>query len=230
MTQQPQQPGWNGQQQPGQPPQQPGWNNQQQQPGQPPQGWAGPGAPQQWGVPPQPPKKKAGAGKIIGLGCLGVVGLFVVIGIAAAVASGGDNDEGSKKPATVGSAPKGDVGKKGDDAKADTPAGPMRVTAEKAAFKKSILADGDNYTSVSVTIAATGKAEVDVNPLYCSIIDSTGSKHAAELAMDEDQLDATKLSPGEKTTGSITGKGKFTPKYVSCTDGLIGDAVRADVS
>ncbi|MFJ6906588.1 DUF4352 domain-containing protein [Streptomyces griseoluteus] len=218
MTQQPQQPGWNGQQQPG------------QQPGQPPQGWAGPGAPQQWGVPPQPPKKKAGAGKIIGLGCLGVVGLFVVIGIAAAVAGGGDSDEGSKKPAATGSAPKGDGGRKGDDAKAGTPGGPMQVTAKKAAFKKSILADGDNYTSVSVTIAATGKAEVDVNPLYCSIIDSTGSKHAAELAMDEDQLDTTKLAPGEKTTGSITGKGRFSPKYVSCTDGLVGDAVRADVS
>ncbi|QBJ93405.1 DUF4352 domain-containing protein [Streptomyces seoulensis] len=215
MNQQPQQPGWNG----------------QQQPGQQPQGWAGPSAPQQWGPPPQPPKKKAGAGKIIGLGCLGVIGLFVLIGIIAAVASGGDSDEGSKKPAaTVGSTPKGEPGKKADDTKADKPTGPVQVTAKKAAFKKTILASGDNYTSVSVTIAATGKAEVHVNPLYCSIIDSTGSKHATELAVDEDQLDTTKLAPGEKTTGSITGKGKFTPKYVSCTDGLIGDAVRADVS
>ncbi|WP_330236143.1 hypothetical protein [Streptomyces sp. NBC_00566] len=98
MTQQPQQPGWNG----------------QEQPGQPPQGWAGPGAPQQWGPPPQPPKK-TGAGKIIGLGCLGIIGLFVLIGIIAAVAGGSDSDEGSKKPAaTVGSTPKGEPGKKDD--------------------------------------------------------------------------------------------------------------------
>jgi hypothetical protein len=38
------------------------------------------------------------------------------------------------------------------------------------------------------------------------------------------------LAPGEKTTGVITGKGAFTPKYVTCTDGLFGDDVRGDVS
>ncbi|MDQ1006143.1 hypothetical protein QFZ82_000628 [Streptomyces sp. V4I23] len=31
-------------------------------------------------------------------------------------------------------------------------------------------------------------------------------------------------------TGVITGKGGFTPKYVTYTDGLLGDMVRGDVS
>lgn len=58
---------------------QPGWG--QQPYGQPP-------------FPPQPPKK-AGAGKIIGIGCLGIIGLFVLIGIVGALVS---NGSGSKKP------------------------------------------------------------------------------------------------------------------------------------
>lgn len=53
-----------------------------------------------WGAPPPQPPKKGGAGKAFGSGCLGVVALFVVIGIIGAVASGGDGtDTAAKKPA-----------------------------------------------------------------------------------------------------------------------------------
>lgn len=87
-----------------------------QQPPQP--GWAGPQQPygqQPYGQPPvqpEPPKKKLGAGKIVGLGCLGVVGLVVVIGIAATVAGGSGSGDtktsaGTKTTATA-SAHKGD--------------------------------------------------------------------------------------------------------------------------
>ncbi|MGW7258347.1 hypothetical protein [Streptomyces sp. NPDC054834] len=58
------------------------------------------GAPpqQQWGAPPPPqPKKKGSAGKILGFGCLGVVALFVILGIAA---TGGSNSSGSGATAT----------------------------------------------------------------------------------------------------------------------------------
>ena len=47
-----------------------------------------------WGAPPPAPKKRR-AGKAVGLGCLGVVGLFVVIGIAAAATSGGSKSDSS---------------------------------------------------------------------------------------------------------------------------------------
>ncbi|MFB8101332.1 hypothetical protein ACFC3O_00595 [Streptomyces sp. NPDC056007] len=65
------------------------------------QGW-GPQQPQ-WGGPPQQQPKKSGAGKAIGLGCLGVLGLLVVVGVIGAVASGGDDDGGraSSKPSAV---------------------------------------------------------------------------------------------------------------------------------
>lgn len=63
------------------------------------QGW-GPQQPPQWGG--QQPKKSS-AGKVVGLSCLGVVGLLVVVGAIGAVASGGDDDgdRASSKPSAV---------------------------------------------------------------------------------------------------------------------------------
>jgi len=103
------------------PPQQPGWGGPQQPYGQPP-------------FQPQPPKK-TGVGKILGLGCLGIVGLVVVIGIIGAIIGGGSNskDSGSStdaKPAASQkgqpaaadaseSSPKADTGKKADTPKTD---------------------------------------------------------------------------------------------------------------
>lgn len=76
--------------------------NQQYPPQQPQPGWG----PQQpgWGAPPQPPKKRS-AGKIVGFGCLGIVALFVLIGIIAAIAGGGSKSSGSGgvKPAPAAS-------------------------------------------------------------------------------------------------------------------------------
>lgn len=117
-------------------PQQPGYGYPQQQPGQTQPGWAGPGAPQQqWGAP-QPPKKNK-AGKIIGLGCLGVVALFVVIGIVAALASsGGDSTDSSSKDKAISAAssqPKGDDSQEAPAAKkpAEKPAEPNKTQAEQ---------------------------------------------------------------------------------------------------
>ncbi|MEV6854677.1 DUF4352 domain-containing protein [Streptomyces microflavus] len=191
-----------------------------------------PGQPQQpgWGQQPPPaPKKKTG--KIIGFGCLGIVGLFILIGIIAAVASGGDdgNESSTTKPAASQGDTKKDEPKK--EEKDEEPAGkaPVTVTAKAVDFKKSILADGDDYTSVQVTITNNSKGDLDINPLYVTITDTGGSKHTAELGVDEDQLDTVTLTPGENVTGTITGKGTFDAKYVTYTDGLIGDSVRGNV-
>lgn len=74
------------QQQPwGQQPQQPQWGAPPQQPG--------------WGTPPPPPPRKSKTGRNIGLGCAGIVGLFVVIGVVGAAVGGGSNDDGTKSSA-----------------------------------------------------------------------------------------------------------------------------------
>ncbi|MGQ4436917.1 hypothetical protein [Streptomyces sp. SAS_260] len=79
--------------QPPYPPQQPGWGNGQPPYGQPP-------------FQPEPPKKRS-VGKAVGLGCLGIIGLFVVVVIAvAAIGGGSKNDSGgsgnSKSAAPAG--------------------------------------------------------------------------------------------------------------------------------
>ncbi|WP_328365414.1 hypothetical protein OG828_34335 [Streptomyces sp. NBC_00457] len=63
----------------------------QQQPG-----WGGPQQPG-YGPPPfQPlPPKKSNAGKIVGFGCLGLVGLFVLIAIVGAIAGSGSETSSS---------------------------------------------------------------------------------------------------------------------------------------
>ncbi|MGW8375752.1 hypothetical protein [Streptomyces sp. ODS28] len=74
-----------------QPPFQPQQPYQQQYPQQPQQPF-GQAPFQQQPFPPQPPQKKSGAGKKVGLGCLGVVAVCVLIGIGSAAMSGGGED------------------------------------------------------------------------------------------------------------------------------------------
>jgi hypothetical protein len=199
-----------------------------------------------YGVPPQQPQKKRGVGKMVGLGAVGLVVLFVLIGVVAGGGDSGDSggDGGKDKTAVAGDERKADDGAKDGAAeggaaqeKSDAePAeeaqaqGPVKVTAKKTAFAKTILADGGDYTSVLVTITNNGDEQVDVNPLYFSITDTKGTKHTIELAADENQIDTVNLAPGENISGTVTGKGTFTAQYVTFTDGLLGDPIRADVS
>jgi hypothetical protein len=209
--------------------------NSQHNPQQPYQPY--PQQPQQpgWGIPPQapqPPKKSTG--KKVGLGCLGIVGAIVVLSaIGAAVGGGSGNDSSKGGSVTAASTPAGG-GKAEQPAKEDKPAAaedaPLKVTAKNTHFTKSILADGSSYTSVLITVKNNGAEPVGVNPLYFSITDTNGTKHAAELAVDEQQIDTVELAPGENITGTITGRGKFTAKYVTFTDGLLGDPVRINLS
>lgn len=183
--------------------------------------------PQQPGWTPPPPKKNS-VGKYIGLGCAGIIGLFIAIGIISAIASsGGDSNDSSTATATT-STPAASKAAEKDTAVDEKPA--VAVTAKKTTFAKTILADGSNYTSVLVTITNNSSDTISVNPLYITITDTTGAKHTAELGVDEKQIDTVKLAPGENVSGVVTGEGKFTAKYVTYTDGLIGDSVRANVS
>ncbi|NEY36985.1 DUF4352 domain-containing protein [Streptomyces sp. PRKS01-65] len=186
---------------------------------------------------------------MIGLGAVGLLVLFILIGVVAGGGDSGDDggDGGKDRTAVAGDKPKTDAGAKdaaeggseggaarekneAEPAEEAQDQGPVRITAKKTAFAGTILADGDDYTSVLVTITNNGDEQVDVNPLYFSITDTKGTKHTIELAADEKQIDTVDLAPGENISGTVTGKGKFTPRYVTFTDGFLGDPIRADVS
>ncbi|MFD7996852.1 hypothetical protein [Streptomyces mexicanus] len=76
---------------------------------------------QPWGAPPPQPPKKRSAGKIVGFGCLGVVALFVVIGIIAALAGGGSSND-DKASNSAKSSSTADDSSKSDTKKDDKPA------------------------------------------------------------------------------------------------------------
>lgn len=215
MSQQyPQQPGYG-------PPQQPGWGAPNPQ-----------GQQQGWGAPPPPPKKTS-AGKIIAI----IAGVFVALIVIGAIASSGSSSNDDKGSA-ASTPSKGEVVQQEDSPASEEKAAdeeavsetPVKVTAKKTVFVPSILADGSNYTSVKVKITNNSDDTISVNVLYFGITDSEGTKHSAELAVDENQIDTVKLAPGENVSGAITGNGKFTPEYVTYTDSLFGDPVRASVS
>ncbi|MEJ8646013.1 DUF4352 domain-containing protein [Streptomyces sp. MS1.HAVA.3] len=200
-------------------------SNQTPQPGQQP--------PPGYGYPPPPPApKKSNAGKIVGFSCLGIVGFVFLLGILGVLLGGESSNKKANEPAAPPVAVASQPAKTPEARVAAPPEkkqAAVAVTAKKTAFKASILAQGD-YTSVSVTVTNNSGKTISVNPLYFAITDTNGTKHGAELAVDENQIDTVDLAPGENVTGVISGKGAFTAKTVTYTDGLIGDSVRADVS
>jgi hypothetical protein len=99
----------------------------------------GSGGPQQpYGQPPfaPPPPKKTGAGKVIGLGCLGLVGLFVLIALIGAVAGGGSSSNDSKSADNTKAS--GST-LKGDKAADDSGSSDKKVDSEQKADKKVVV-------------------------------------------------------------------------------------------
>lgn len=204
----------------------------------PPPGWGPPPGQPYPGGPygPPPPKKGLGVGTVLGI-IFGVIVLgLILLFVLVALLTNGDSTTtdkpraGQKTTAPGKTAPptsKAPATKKPAPAPA---AGPVQVTAKKTAFAPTILHREGDYTSVKVTVTNNGDETISVNPLYFSVTDSGGEKHGATLGMDEGQIDTVDLAPGEKVTGTITGKGAWTPAFVTFTEGLIGDAVRVAVT
>lgn len=155
--------------------------NQQQYPPQQP----GAGGPQQpYGQPPfaPPPPKKAGAGKVIGLGCLGLVGLFVLIALIGAVVGGGSGSNDSKGADTTkasGSTPKSDKAADGSGSS------DKKVDSEQKADKKVVI--------FKVWGTAPAGALGPLNITYGSDSDNRdgafkNGKFEATLPLDDDAL------------------------------------------
>ncbi|MFF4781932.1 hypothetical protein ACFY3E_11590 [Streptomyces griseorubiginosus] len=190
------------------PPQQPGWGGPQQPFGQ------RPFAP--------PPPKKGGVGKVIGLGCLGLVGLFVLIALVGAVVSGGSSSNGSK---SADDSKAGHSASKGDNG-ADISGG-----RDKKAGKKVVV--------FKVWGTAPAGALGPLNITYGSDSDNRDGtfkdgEFKATLPIDEDALyfDVTAQLQGSGdihcsvTVGGKTDKGHAAGDYNICSAqlsaGLLG--------
>ncbi|MCX5393803.1 DUF4352 domain-containing protein [Streptomyces sp. NBC_00094] len=202
----------------------------------PPPGYGYPQQPPQWA--PVPPPKKQSNGWKIATFVLG--GLFFVSCTANVVSAGSDEDSGSPKakatqsaaeaadkPKAVAPASKPPAEKKKKPETAEQP--PVTITASKAAFKRTVLHDSDDYTSVKVTVANNTDDKIHVNPLYFEVTDSEGVKHSAEIFGSESDLRAVDLFKGEKAVGTITVKGKVTPVKVYYRKGGFGTSYSAPV-
>ncbi|MFJ8587744.1 DUF4352 domain-containing protein [Streptomyces sp. NPDC093595] len=170
------------------------------------------------------------AGAIVAIVLGSIVGVLVLLGVVGALAGGAPDDGAAAQRRTPPGAPAPERTAAPSAEPEAAQDAPVRVTARKTSFTPGVLHDGGPYTSVSVTVTNNGGEPIDVNPLYFTITDTSGGKHTAELAVDERQMDTVDLAPGENITGVITGKGSFTPRYVTFVEGLFGDGVRGDVT
>ncbi|MFE2212156.1 hypothetical protein ACFW93_09245 [Streptomyces canus] len=148
--------------------------SQQQYPPQQP-GWGGPQQP--FGP---PPPKKGGAGKVIGLGCLGLVGLFVLIALIGAVAGGGSGSNDSKRA---------------DDTKAggSTSKGHETADASEGSDEKAEKKTGKKVVIFKVWGTAPAGALGPLNITYGSDSDNRdgafkNGKFEATLPLDDDAL------------------------------------------
>lgn len=109
---------------------------------------------------------------------------------------------------------------------------PIRLEAKRAVAKRSVISSGGALSCAKVTVTNQSKKNVEINPLYFSLTDTTGAKHSTDDALGEaeGQIDTTTLAPGEHVTGLVCGKGKWTPKVVTMTNPLFDTAARAVVS
>jgi hypothetical protein len=109
---------------------------------------------------------------------------------------------------------------------------PIKLVAKRARAKKSVLSDGGAISCVKVQVTNQTKKQVEVNPLYFSITDTSDTKHDATSALGEyeGEIPTTSLAPGEKATGMICAKGRFQPKVIAMTNPLFSEAARAAVA
>ncbi len=112
---------------------------------------------------PQPPRRNTG--KIVGFSCLGVLALFVVLGIVVAAVGGGDDDKKSTASSSQAKddSAKDDAAKSGGDAKSDKgdksdKSGTGAKDDDKSGAKSDEKATGSQADQFKACVAKKGTA------------------------------------------------------------------------
>ncbi|TYB46407.1 DUF4352 domain-containing protein [Actinomadura chibensis] len=154
--------------------------------------------------------------------------IIIAVGVAALLTAGCEAAEDPVPVQSSGGAKAGaEETKKGGGAKV-----PIKLVAKRARAKKSVLSDGGAISCVKVQVTNQTKKQLEVNPLYFSITDTSDTKHDATSALGEyeGEIATTSLAPGEKATGMVCAKGRFQPKVIAMTNPLFSEAARATVA
>jgi len=169
-----------------------------------PPGWGQPQGPA-WGAPPPPPKKNP-IGKILGFGCLGIVGLVVVIGIIGAVLGGSSSDT-SDKPAASSGTKTSSAPQKTSAADEAGPEGDVKITA-------CVVDSALHWPSAKLTI--TNRSSKASNYMIeLEFVDAKGTRISEGIAATNN------LAPGqaakETAQGTADASGKITCKVTKVT-------------
>lgn len=169
----------------------------------------------QWAPPPpQPPKKNTG--KIVGIGCASIVGLFVIVGVIGALASSGD------KPATVTTsspaAPASHATSAAPAQPAQTTKAPAGKPTDDVQLSECQADDTLHWPSAKVTI--TNHTAKSSNYLVqVEFLDASGTRVGQGLAATNNlaagQSAVLKAQGAGEVTGQITCKVSDVTRYAA---------------
>ncbi|WP_327169532.1 FxLYD domain-containing protein [Streptomyces subrutilus] len=165
-----------------------------------------------YGYPPPPPApKKSSAGKIIGFGCLGVVGLVVLLGVVGAMLGTDGKDKTATPPAPGASAAPSAPAK----APASEPAAPAPKGAEADVKITSCEVDSaTNWAKANLTIT-NGSSKKSNYLINVEFVNASGTRVGEAIAATNN------LAPGQAAQQTAQGldqiKDKVTCKVTSVT-------------
>ncbi|WP_307851183.1 DUF4352 domain-containing protein [Nocardiopsis sp. MG754419] len=156
-----------------------------------------------------PPVKPTPWGRILGIGCGVVLLLLLLLGGCAAVLLFMAGTNSPSMPAAP------EPGQEAPEPQEEQPS-EATLIATTTEFQPSSLYIEGEFTSVRVEVTNVGDQDLDVNPLYFTVLDGDGDEHNPEdaIAMDDEEIDVQTLDPGQTATGTITVEGDIEPERV----------------
>lgn len=165
-------------------------------------------------------KKSMGVGKMLGLGCLGLFGLFVGLGVIGSMlgdsstpstSSTSPTDTGTDVPAPEAKAPEKTEYGVGDTIKLKDHE--VVIASVDKDYSSGNMFDTpssseNTYVLVDVAITNTGKNPMSVDSYSFKLEDETGTQRNDVLAITDGRLQNVTLAPGGKTSGKITFEAK----------------------
>jgi hypothetical protein len=170
-------------------------------------------------APAAPAKKKGGFMRFMGLGCLGLVGLFVLLLVIGNLAGGGSR--ASATPQAGQEVSGGGAAAPGGAAPAQPAAGGrvaavgqrvesggIAITVNSVSRAQSLgqflrAAEGKTYVVADVTLESPGRDTSPYNPIYFKVRASDGIEYTSTVIGDDRSLKSGELARGDRVRGTV---------------------------